>query len=133
MIIQLPAFAPVPQSLLANVNENIDVFTKKKEKALIAELLRPCTEKWAHKGYRFIGAEDLTETKRTTQLIAGVWYEIIFIRHYTNRDRLSPLYFSVLRTDIILRAMPDKTRTWFYYESDAQVKRKSKEIKDLKS
>lgn len=133
MIIQLPAFAPVPQSHLANVNENIDNFIRKGWGKLIAELLRPCTEEWAHKGYRFVNSDDLTETKRTTQLIAGVWYEIIFIRHYTTKDHLSPLYFSVLRTDIILRAMPDKTRTWFYYESDAQVKRKSKEIKEVKA
>ena len=130
-ILIYPKFKNPPQTILANVNENIDVWIKSKSKKYISQFLRKSKKEGNYKGYRFIDSEDLTETIRTEQWFnrkdKNVCIEFIFIRHYHWTDSMTPLYFSHWYTTIIMKYKFGNDVE--VYQSDAQLKRFIKSIK----
>jgi hypothetical protein len=124
-MIKQPEFKPVPKGSFANVDENIQLYRSNKTKhANIGECLVKDSTKPL--GYRWIDAEELTETIRTEQWFKrkdkNICIEFIFIRRYHAKDiSFTPLYFSEWYTTIICKYKFGNNVE--VYTSDAALKR----------
>jgi hypothetical protein len=129
-LIHYPAFRPVPKSNMADVQENLErVFHSNSDKD--KELLVFCNSgPGSYMGYRFVRAEDLTQTIRTEQWFKrskdNVCLEFYFTRFYHTTDHFCPLYFSEWYTTVIIKHK--HTNIVDMYHSDAQLKRFIKQL-----
>lgn len=102
MILQEPIFKNPPTTDAANVPENIDNWINKGKQSSLDNFTRPCSDKWAYKGRRFVTAEDHTQTVTTKGAFKGISFALHYTRSYHCPDSFCPLYFAPRYPDQVI-------------------------------
>lgn len=123
-LLSLPTFTPLPCTVAADVNENIDLWLDNKRYNLINDFLRPDDK--GYRGVRFVISDDFREERALEYVILRVPLKAVFTRYAYARNHFCPLWFSVYGIHCVIHIEGIDS---FIFKSDNDLKKRIREYK----